>query len=183
MDAGAFFLLGLVPALLFGNRKSRSTVVSQKVTSPVRPGDLLRYGQSVMLDRGNAAHTRHSGIDIFVTRAGAPVFAIGAGVVIRRQIQECKPGKPCAGLFVDLKLDNGVIARYLHLGSANVKSGQQLRQGDPIGTVADTGQSGLGSAPPHLHFELRKSDWIKSDYGEPIDPRPILDNLSKGVAS
>lgn len=176
MDSTTLFALGFATTLLF-SRKQKSSV--QRVVTPIRKDDLVRYGQSVMLDRGNKNHTKHSGIDIFVTRAGASVFSIGSGVVIRRKKQICEPNKPCAGLFLDIRLDTGIVARYLHLGNAYVDAGSRVLVGDIIGTVANTGESGLGSAPPHLHFELRKTDWTGSDYGEAIDPRPILDNLMK----
>lgn len=46
-----------------------------------------------------------------------------------------------------------VVSRYSHLESVAVKNGQQVKKGDKIGVMGNTGHSfGL-----HLHFEIRKN--------------------------
>ena len=81
-----------------------------------------------------------------------------------------------AGLFVDVLSFEGWVYRYLHLGSADVRTGDLVRAGQPIGTVSVAGQSGVEHSEPHVHFEIRASDWdrVAGDYGEPIDPLSVL---------
>jgi murein DD-endopeptidase MepM/ murein hydrolase activator NlpD len=45
----------------------------------------------------------------------------------------------------------GRLTLYGHLDSINVRCGQGVNAGKPIGTVGSTGKSSV----PHLHFELR----------------------------
>jgi murein DD-endopeptidase MepM/ murein hydrolase activator NlpD len=54
-----------------------------------------------------------------------------------------------------------------------VVEGKQLRRGDVIGYVGDTGNAGAGNY--HLHFAISKigspSQWSG---GDPINPYPLL---------
>ena len=56
------------------------------------------------------------------------------------------------GNTVVIDIGNGRYAGYCHLvpGSVNVIVGQQVREGDVIGRMGNTGQSDV----PHLHFEV-----------------------------
>jgi murein DD-endopeptidase MepM/ murein hydrolase activator NlpD len=54
------------------------------------------------------------------------------------------------GLTIEIAHTGGVVTRYAHCKSANVRPGQQVEAGAQIGTV---GSSGLATAP-HLHFEV-----------------------------
>lgn len=62
---------------------------------------------------------------------------------------------------------------YFHmLGPALVRDGQRLRAGQQLGRLGCTG-SCWG---PHLHFELRTG---RSPYGQALDPRPLLERISR----
>jgi murein DD-endopeptidase MepM/ murein hydrolase activator NlpD len=63
------------------------------------------------------------------------------------------------GLVVELDHGDGVITRYTHCESVDVKEGDQVIAGTTIATV---GSSGLSTAP-HLHYEVRVR-------GRPVDP-------------
>lgn len=132
-----------------------------------------RVGQSVLRDR-NGKGRPHQGVDLFVP-AGSPVSAVRSGIVIRvidgRGSSDSSRAR--AGLFVDIRSTDGLIYRYLHLGSAKVRPNQAVRAGSVIGTVAPVGTSGTG-AQAHLHLEVRASDWNGSGYGKAIDPLTIL---------
>lgn len=138
--------------------------------SPVSKSAITRVGQGIMQNRGNGSP--HSGVDIFAP-AGTSVISVTDVTVLRvtdGRGEKQGSGLQRAGLFVDTVDSDGKVFRYLHLGSADVKKGQKLSAGDKIGEIAKTGTSGLGTAPSHLHFEIRSSDWSGSDYGKPIDP-------------
>ncbi|WP_346538275.1 M23 family metallopeptidase [Micromonospora sp. DPT] len=98
----------------------------------------------------------HTGIDL-VAAEGTPYVAIHSGTVTK------------AGWFggygyaVIVQHADGSEAIYGHSSSVNVKEGQQVKAGDQLGLVGNTGHS-YGS---HLHLEIH----VK---GEPLDPVPWL---------
>jgi murein DD-endopeptidase MepM/ murein hydrolase activator NlpD len=85
----------------------------------------------------------HTGVDL-AAASGTPIVAPAAGTVrsVGRRFGY--------GLTIELAHTGGVVTRYAHCRSANVKPGQQVEEGAQIGTV---GSSGLATAP-HLHFEV-----------------------------
>ncbi|MFF5174814.1 M23 family metallopeptidase [Micromonospora sp. NPDC000089] len=98
----------------------------------------------------------HSGIDL-VAPEGTPYVAIHAGIVTK------------AGWFggygyaVIVQHADGSEAIYGHSSSVSVQEGQQVKAGDQLGLVGNTGHS-YGS---HLHLEIH----VK---GQPLDPVPWL---------
>lgn len=84
------------------------------------------------------------GIDI--GQLDGPVFAATAGTV------RFAGGDACCsyGLYVVVDAADGTRTVYGHLGSLAVRTGERVRQGQPLGVVGCTGRcSGV-----HLHFEL-----------------------------
>ncbi|MFV2111759.1 M23 family metallopeptidase [Micromonospora sp. LOL_025] len=98
----------------------------------------------------------HTGVDL-VAPEGTPYVAIHGGTVTK------------AGWFggyghtVIVQHPDGSEAIYGHSSALNVKEGQQVKAGDQLGLVGNTGHS-YGS---HLHLEVH----VK---GEPLDPVPWL---------
>ncbi len=85
----------------------------------------------------------HSGIDISAKR-GTPIFAPADGIV-------SKVGKSKGlGNTVIISHLNNMQTRYGHMQDILVKKGQNVKRGDVIGTVGNTGRS----TGPHLHFEI-----------------------------
>lgn len=144
---------------------------------PLDLADLEAVGESVLAHRRGSGRPHH-GVDL-KARAGAAVLSASSGRVLR-VLDGSKSGTDrgrAAGLFVDVKGSDGRIYRYLHLGVATVKEDQRLNVGDPIGEVGQTGEkSGVLHSGPHLHFEIRASDWNRKlkEYGTPIDPLSVL---------
>jgi murein DD-endopeptidase MepM/ murein hydrolase activator NlpD len=101
----------------------------------------------------------HGGVDMRAAR-GTPVLATADGVV------EWAGPNPDSGLGTMIKLvhNYGFTTIYAHLDEVDVRVGQYVREGEPIGK---TGNTGLSSAP-HLHYEVRY-------LGRRLDPRPFLD--------
>jgi murein DD-endopeptidase MepM/ murein hydrolase activator NlpD len=92
----------------------------------------------------------------------AAVIAVADGVVVaaRNDLGDQVPGKLPEGLpldeadgnFVILELGKGMYALYAHLkpGSVRVGVGDQVRRGDLLGNVGNSGNS----QAPHLHFQM-----------------------------
>ncbi|MCI4062639.1 M23 family metallopeptidase [Micromonospora sp. R77] len=98
----------------------------------------------------------HTGIDL-VAPEGTPFVAIHSGTVTK------------AGWFggygyaVIVQHPDGSEAIYGHSSAVSVQEGQQVKAGDQLGLVGNTGHS-YGS---HLHLEIH----VK---GQPLDPVPWL---------
>jgi murein DD-endopeptidase MepM/ murein hydrolase activator NlpD len=120
------------------------------------------WGQS----RGGGTRV-HNAIDIMAP-LGTPVLAAASGTV--EKLFESANG----GHTIYIRTaDPTVIHYYAHLDSYGVGEKQQVRQGDAIGTVGNTG-SAFGGAP-HLHFEIKVvapgERWWQ---GTNVNPYPLL---------
>lgn len=90
----------------------------------------------------------HYGIDMAAIK-GTAVKAAGAGVVV-----EAGNNKGYGNTVVIMH-DNKYRSRYAHLQRISVRVGQQVEQGQYIGTVGDTGLvRKRGRYASHLHFEV-----------------------------
>lgn len=86
----------------------------------------------------------HEGID-FVADTGTRVVASAGGVVVVSEFH------PQYGKMIEIDHGNDFSSRYAHLSKLDVKVGQVVRRGQPIGASGNTGRS----TGPHLHFEVR----------------------------
>jgi murein DD-endopeptidase MepM/ murein hydrolase activator NlpD len=103
---------------------------------------------------------RHEGVDIFAPR-GTPAVAAAAGIITR--VDDTKIG----GRVVWLRdAATGQHLYYAHLDRQLVQAGQQVRPGDTLGLVGNTGNA--RTTVPHLHFGI-----YQSGRGA-VDPWPYL---------
>ncbi len=98
----------------------------------------------------------HKGIDIRA-KIGTAVLSTGDGIVKEAGY------KRLAGNYITIQHDRNFITKYYHLSHISVKSNEEVKEGQVIGKV---GNSGL-SLMPHLHYEILK-DKI------PVDPREYI---------
>jgi murein DD-endopeptidase MepM/ murein hydrolase activator NlpD len=89
----------------------------------------------------------HTGVD-FTAPTGTPVYAPGNGRVV-----EAERNRHGYGLMVVIDHGYGYETLYAHLSKFNVKVGQEVKRGEIIGFVGNTGVS----TAPHLHYEVIKS--------------------------
>jgi murein DD-endopeptidase MepM/ murein hydrolase activator NlpD len=90
----------------------------------------------------------HPAVDLS-SNTGDPVLASDSGIVVFAGRYNGGYGE-----LVIIDHGNGFTTYYAHLQSRFVECGQQVNQGQPIGTVGATGNAS-GS---HLHFEIRQND-------------------------
>lgn len=102
----------------------------------------------------------HGGIDL-AARYGTQVPAAAGGTVVTADEQGGY------GLTVVVRHPNGFESRYAHLSSLDVKAGETVAQGQPLGRVGSTGRS----TGPHLHFEVTQA-------GRRVDPEQFVRNLT-----
>lgn len=86
----------------------------------------------------------HSGVD-FTAPTGTPIYAPGNGIV--KKVERNRHGY---GLMVVIDHGYGYETLYAHLSKFNVRRGQEVKRGEVIGFVGNTGVS----TAPHLHYEV-----------------------------
>lgn len=94
----------------------------------------------------------HRGTD-FAARIGTPIIATASGTVT----ESTRRGGN--GKFVKIKHNSTYSTQYLHMKKQNVKRGQYVKQGDVIGYVGMTGNTG----GPHVCYRFWKN-------GKEVDP-------------
>ncbi|MCQ2308724.1 MAG: M23 family metallopeptidase [Bacteroidales bacterium] len=89
----------------------------------------------------------HSGIDFSAT-IGTPIYCPGDGKVV--QVEKAKSGY---GNFIIIDHGYGYKTRYAHISKSLVKTGQNVKRGEEIARVGNSGKS----TSPHLHYEVIKN--------------------------
>ena len=110
----------------------------------------------------------HKGIDMAWNRnhggKNVPVYAADDGVVYSTKDND-KSGKSW-GNFVKIKHNDGTYTLYAHLKDGiKVKKGQNVKQGDQIGNMGNTGDS-KGN---HVHYEVYVGGASTSNRKNPLD--------------
>ena len=109
----------------------------------------------------------HRGTD-FAANIGTPILATASGTV------SASAKKGGNGNYVKIKHNNTYSTQYLHMKRRKVKKGQYVKQGDVIGWVGMTGNTG----GPHVCYRFWKN-------GREVDPfkqklpaaKPLKKNL------
>lgn len=86
----------------------------------------------------------HSGIDITGTGYGSPIYASKPGVVHKASYDSAY------GYYIMINHQNGYYTNYAHLSKQYVREGQQVKQGQVIGAMGNSGRS----TGTHVHFEV-----------------------------
>lgn len=105
----------------------------------------------------SAQYRLHAGMDI---AGSGPISAVADGTVVAATYQSGW------GNYVKIDHGNGLQTLYAHMadGSTNVSVGDEVSQGDTIGTMGQTGSA----TGVHLHFEVYLN-------GIQVDPAPYLE--------
>jgi murein DD-endopeptidase MepM/ murein hydrolase activator NlpD len=113
-----------------------------------RPRDAAttgQYGERRIFN--GKKQSQHYGIDL-AGAEGEPVLATNDGVVIL--VRDCF----ASGKSIALSHGAGLFSVYFHLSEFNVRHGDHVRHGQPIGKVGKTGRA----TGPHLHFGVKVGD-------------------------
>ena len=124
----------------------RDSLAAQKipVLHPMRNNHPVKKRFEMVYDPFTDSELPHRGID-YVASEGDTVYATGAG-----SVSEVRKHR---GFGLAVKIDHGHNVRsfYAHLGQSLVKQGEQVRRGQPIALIGESGtQSSIG-----LHYEVR----------------------------
>jgi murein DD-endopeptidase MepM/ murein hydrolase activator NlpD len=104
----------------------------------------------------------HTGVDIAYNQ-GTPIVAADDGVVVAADSSVLGGQLVGYGNYVIVAHRNNFFSLYGHLLGFQVKAGDSVHQGQPIGFEGSTGNS----TGPHLHFEYRYG-------GQATNPLPYL---------
>ena len=136
-------------------RNKEKMLASIPAIQPIHNLDLRRIGSyfGVRTDPFYKVKKFHYGVD-FSASVGTEVYATGNGKVI-------DVSNSSRGYGNTILLDHGYSyqTQYSHLSRFAVKPGQEVKRGQIIGYVGNTGKS----SAPHLHYEVHKN-------GVPVNP-------------
>lgn len=104
----------------------------------------------------------HKGVDMMAAK-GTPIYAVADGYVQRAYWNRL------GGLSINFIDSLGHKYYYAHLDSVYVTDGQQMKVGELMGTVGNTGNA--QSTPPHLHFQFHPNN------GAPVPPYELTRSL------
>lgn len=110
---------------------------------PIQDEFMLSSSFGIRPDPMTHLPSMHEGID-FVAPIGTPIVATAAG----RVLQARRNG--AYGNMVEVEHAEGFVTRYAHLQSMQVQPGQEVRAGERLGLLGNTGRS----TGPHLHYEV-----------------------------
>jgi len=134
--------------------EQKSLLASTPSVWPARGWITSDFGQRT--DPYTAEKVMHEGLDI-AAPFGKEVSAPADGTVIFAGLE----GSYGNVLVIDHGY--GVKTRFGHLSKVQVRPGDHVHRGDPIGAVGNTGRS----TGPHLHYEVRIN-------GLPTNPRKFI---------
>lgn len=152
------YILRIQPELLRGIEYTISITTAPSLAFPVRASDNPKVSSFWGADRDAGARS-HEGIDIFA-RFRTPVVAASDGTVTR--VNENNLGGKVVFMRPDGKDYN---LYYAHLDTQLVRPGQEVRVGETLGLMGNTGNA--RTTPPHLHFGIYTG-------GGAINPYPFV---------
>lgn len=123
-------------------------------------------GLSNINNKHYPSYSGHTGVDVNINVIGKNVVAVKSGTVEKSLALRNSNGTYRSyGEYVVINHHDGTMTLYAHMlsGSRKVQKGDEVVQGQVIGTVGSTGNS----SGPHLHFEVLKN-------GYPVNPLPYL---------
>ena len=141
------------------NSSAKAPSQTSAKVKPSKPGKFIWPVEGVVTSKFGARWGKnHSGIDIGAPE-GTPIYASAAGKVVF--VGE----KSGYGLLIIISHSNGSsFTIYAHNSKNLVKQNAEVKQGEKIALVGQTGRA----TGPHLHFEIR----IESKAVDPLEHLP-----------
>lgn len=117
----------------------------------------------------SGGQTFHRGIDLVTEPWNGPIHAFMDGTVRFAAEGATGSGFGGYGLTVAVQDHRGYLHCYAHLSRIAVKVGQQVKQGQLLGSQGSTGES----TGPHVHYEVRKTS--SPSYGYTASENGVVD--------
>ena len=129
---------------------SDTTLADGALQWPLPVAGTITSPQGYRTDPITGETSYHSGTDIAVPE-GTPILAAADGTVTVANALDSWGGS--YGYYVKLDHGGGLTTLYAHCSSICVTAGQQVKAGEVIAYVGQTGRA----TGPHLHFEVHSS--------------------------
>jgi len=162
----AILILRIQPELLLSVEYHIRLWTAPSLAFPVRVTDQPKISSFWGADRDGGIR-KHEGVDIFAKKK-TPLIAAANGKVTR--VNENNLGGKV--IFIRPN-DKPYSLYYAHLDSQLVQAGQQVKTGEIIGLMGNTGNA--RATPPHLHFGIYGSNGA-------VDPFPFINQERKQPA-
>ena len=162
-ETGAY-ILKVQPQLFRVGNYELSVSTGPSLAFPV--GDKKAYIGSIWGDDRDGGKRSHEGVDIFAPKR-TPAVAAADGYIA--SVREGGIGGKTVWLRPEGK---NITLYYAHLDEQLVQEGQQVKKGDTIGLVGNTGNA--RTTPPHLHFGIY-------GFGGAVDPFPFVNRQVKAA--
>ncbi|MGG7179231.1 peptidoglycan DD-metalloendopeptidase family protein [Clostridium paraputrificum] len=141
---------------------SKDNIIYKGSKNPIEDGfAFLEHptrGGYITSNFGKRWGRNHNGLDI-AHKIGDPVYSALDGIV-----KECHY-ESGYGNKILIEHEGNIETIYAHLSKFNIRIGDEVKKGELIGEVGNTGRS----TGPHLHFEVRVN-------GAPVDPTGYITN-------
>jgi len=136
-------------------RTKEQRMAAKPSIQPISIADLTRFGSAFGMRMHPILkdYRHHNGIDL-TAPAGTKIYATADGVVVQAQYTTGGYGRK---ILIDHGF--GYKTLYGHCQKILVEAGQQVKRGEVIGLIGNTGLS----VRPHLHYEV----WVNN---RPVDP-------------
>jgi murein DD-endopeptidase MepM/ murein hydrolase activator NlpD len=165
-ESDVSLILRIQSELLASVEYTASITTSPSLAFPVPLKEQPRVSSFWGADRDGGIR-KHEGVDIFAKKR-TPLIAAADGRVMR--VNENNLG----GKVVFIRPhDKNYTLYYAHLDSQLVVPGQEVKTGDIIGLMGNTGNA--KTTPPHLHFGIYAS-------GGAVDPFPFINHERPAIA-
>lgn len=149
-------MTGLLMFITQPHSFASSDAIKSEMINPVKQAKVSSH-----FGAKNRIHKFHKGIDLSA-KIDTPIVATSDGVV--RISTDLLENKKNYGTIIIIDHTDGFHSVYAHMNSRNVSAGDNVKAGQLIGYVGETGKA----TGPHLHLELLKdnkhvnpSDYIK----------------------
>ena len=143
------------------NASTSKSYITSKFIAPMQSKITSEFGKARVYN--NTLKGYHSGTD-YRASVGTPIVATNDGVVALVKDRFYSGGS------VIIDHGHGIYTCYFHMSKFDVKKGQEVKKGEPIGL---SGKSGRVTGP-HLHFSARVAS-------EQVDPLQLIELLNKNL--
>jgi lysostaphin len=146
--------------------RAKSTLSTERYwhgpfTAPSHARTSTGFGLKRMVNGRLLKDYFHSGLD-YAGALGSPILATSSGKVVL-----VGRGFKLHGNTVAIDHGQGVISFYIHMKTIKVAEGEEVKAGQQIGTVGQTGRA----TGPHLHFSIyvnkvaaNPSNWFTTSF-------------------
>ena len=146
----------------------------------IRAGS-LRHTFGMMRRNADGSPRPHQGWD-FEASIGETIHAIADGEIVMVRNQGAYGRQIILRFEFDVDGDGRhdvLFAAYCHLSRADVKPGDQVTRGQPIGLTGDSGNA-RGMRETHLHFEIRTAPIAGRGLANRFSPMAVFDKCPLG---